>query len=59
MIIFTDFFYLFSNVETVELFEIFATAYIIGGSLVAYQIGYVADKCPRSQFEFLYRINAN
>ena len=26
-------------------FEIFATAYIIGGSLVAYQIGHVADRC--------------
>ena len=31
-------------------FEIFATACIIGGSLVAYQIGYVADRCPRRQF---------
>ena len=31
-------------------FEIFTTSYIIGGSLVAYQIGYVADRCPRRQF---------
>ena len=34
-------------------FEIFATAYIIEGSLVAYQIGYVADRCPRRQFQTL------
>ena len=32
-------------------FEIFATAYIIGGSLVAYEIGYVAERCPRRQFQ--------
>ena len=31
--------------ELVE-FETFATAYIIGGSLVAYQKGYVVDRCP-------------
>ena len=34
-------------------FKIFATAYIIGGSLVAYQIGYFADRCPRRQFKTL------
>ena len=34
-------------------FEIFAIVYIIGGSLVAYQIGYVADRCPRRQFQIL------
>ena len=34
-------------------FEIFVTAYIIGGSLVAYQIGYVTDRCPRRQFQTL------
>ena len=34
-------------------FEIFATAYIIGGSLVAYQTEYVADRCPRRQFRTL------
>ena len=34
-------------------FKIFATAYIIGGSLVAYQIGYVADRCSRRQFQTL------
>ena len=34
-------------------FEIFATAYIIGGSLVAYQIGYVADRCPSRQLQTL------
>ena len=34
-------------------FEIFVTAYIIGGSLVAYQIGYVIDRCPRRQFQTL------
>ena len=28
-------------------FEISATAYIIGESLIAYQIGHVADRCPR------------
>ena len=28
-------------------FDIFATAYIIGGSLVAYQIGYVAEAVDR------------
>ena len=27
--------------------------YIIGESLVAYQIGYVADRCPRRQFQTL------
>ena len=31
----------------------FVTAYIIGGSLVAYQIGYVVDRCPRRQFQTL------
>ena len=31
----------------------FATGYIIGGSLVAYQIGYVADRCPCRQFQTL------
>ena len=39
----------------VEL-EIFATANIIGGLLVAYQIGYVANKCPRRQFQTLVTI---
>ena len=34
-------------------FEISVTAYIIGESLVAYQIGYVADRCPRRQFQTL------
>ena len=34
-------------------FEIFVTAYIIGGSLVVYQIGYVADRHPHRQFPTL------
>ena len=34
-------------------FGISATAYIIEESLVAYQIGYVADRCPRRQFQTL------
>ena len=34
-------------------FEIFVTVYIIGGSLVGYQIGYVVDRCPRRQFQTL------
>ena len=34
-------------------FEIFATAHIIGRSLVAYQLGYVADRCPGRQFQTL------
>ena len=42
---------MFSN-QLVE-FEISATAYIIGESLVAYQIGYVADRCPRRQIQTL------
>ena len=29
------------------------TAYIIGGSLGAYQIGYVFDRCTRRQFQTL------
>ena len=33
--------------EVTLKFQISATAYIIGESLVAYQIGYVADRCPR------------
>ena len=41
-------------------FEIFATAYIIGGSLNAYQIGYVANRGPRRQIQTLIsQINAN
>ena len=32
-------------------FEIFTTAYIIGRSLVAYKIRYVADRCPRNACE--------
>ena len=36
--------------ELVE-FEIFVTADIIGGSLVAYQIEYVVDRYPRRQFQ--------
>ena len=35
-------------------FENFVTAYIIGRSLVAYQIGYVADRYPRRQFQTLF-----
>ena len=34
-------------------FEIFVTAYIIEGSLVAYQIGYVVNSCHRRQFQTL------
>ena len=34
-------------------FEIFVTAYIIRGSLVAYQIGYVVERCPRRKFQTL------
>ena len=41
-------------------FEISATAYIIGESLVAYQIGYVSDRCPPRQFQTLIsQVNAN
>ena len=44
-------------------FEIFATAYIIEGSLVAYQIGYFSDRCPRRQFQTLIshecKLNSN
>ena len=31
----------------------FETAYIIGRSLVAYQIGYIADRCLRGKFQTL------
>ena len=34
-------------------YEISVTAYIIGESLVAYQIEYVADECPCRQFQTL------
>ena len=34
-------------------FEIFVPAYIIGGPLVAYQIEYDSDRCPRQQFQTL------
>ena len=34
-------------------FEIFTTSYIIGGSLVAYKIGYVADRYPGRRFQTL------
>ena len=45
--------------ELVE-FEISASAYIIGESLVAYQIGYVAHRYPRGQFQTLIsQVNAN
>ena len=40
------------GIELVD-FGIFPTAYIIGESLVAYQIGYVADRCTRRQFQTL------
>ena len=40
-------------------FEILANPYIIRGSLFAYQIGYVADRCLRRQFQTLISINAN
>ena len=33
--------------------DLFSRAYIIGGSLVAYQIGYVVDRCSRRQFQTL------
>ena len=39
-----------------------ATGYIIEGLLVAYQIGYVSDRCPRKQFQtifFVFVINEN
>ena len=43
--------------------EILVTAYIIRGSLVAYQIGYIVVKCPRRQFQTLIsqimQINSN
>ena len=41
-----------NKIILVELKNV-ATAYIIGGSLVTYQIGYVADRCPRRQFQTL------
>ena len=34
-------------------FEISVTAYIIGGSLVAYQIRYITNRCPHRQFQTL------
>ena len=44
-------------------FKFFSTAYIIGGSLVAYQIGYVANMCPSRQFYTLIsqqcKLNSN
>ena len=36
-------------------FEISATAYIIGESLVTYQIGYVANRSARSKASFFHR----
>ena len=33
--------------------KMFATVYIIGGSLVKYQIKYFPDRCPRRQFQTL------
>ena len=44
-------FLLISN-EVVE-YEIFDTAYIIGGPLVTYQIEYLPDTCPHRQFQTL------
>ena len=39
------------NLKLGVKFEIFATAYIIGGPLVTYQIGLVSDSCPRRKYQ--------
>ena len=49
----SHFVYILNISNQLDEFEIFVTAYIIEDSLIAYQIGYVVNRCPRRQFQTL------